>query len=101
MKRLRITRRALRDLDEIAEYIGADAPESAYRLIARFRLVFHGILETPDIGRRRSDLRRNLRALPEGKCVIFYRKRRGGIEILRVLHGARDLRHIWRAKDSP
>ena len=37
----------------------------------------------------------NLRSFPFGRYVIFYLALPGGIEIVRVLHGARDLDAIF------
>ena len=44
----------------------------------------------PDMGRLREDLSAGLRSFSVGNYVIFYRPMKGGIEIARVLHGARD-----------
>jgi len=44
------------------------------------------------MGRTRDELVPRLRSLPFGRCVIFYRALDDGAEIVRVLHGARDLR---------
>jgi toxin ParE1/3/4 len=45
----------------------------------------------PGIGRQREDLAPRLRGFPFGNYVIFYRPMENGVEIVRVLHGARDL----------
>jgi toxin ParE1/3/4 len=44
----------------------------------------------PQLGRRREELSPRLRSFPVGRYVIFYRPLENGIEIARVLHGARD-----------
>jgi len=41
--------------------------------------------------RCRDELAPGLRSLPVGNYVVFYRGREGGIEVIRVLHGARDI----------
>lgn len=43
------------------------------------------------MGRLRGELATGLRSFPVGRYVIFYRALSNGIEIVRVLHGARDL----------
>lgn len=43
------------------------------------------------MGRSQGRLRPNLRSHPHGSYVIFYRAVEGGIEVVRVLHGARDI----------
>jgi len=45
----------------------------------------------PLIGRARPELLTDLRSLPFGRYVIFYLPRKRGIEVVPVLHGARDL----------
>jgi len=37
-----------------------------------------------------------LRSHPAGDYLIFYRINRGGIDILRVLHGRRDIAFLFR-----
>lgn len=45
----------------------------------------------PGIGRRRDDLAPGLRSISYANYLIFYRPIDDGIEIVRVLHGSRDL----------
>jgi len=51
------------------------------------------------MGRLRDELADGLRSFPVGRYVIFYRPIPKGIEIVRVLHGARDLDAIFRSDD--
>lgn len=48
------------------------------------------------MGRLRDELTEGLRSFPVGRYVIFYRIVQDGVEIVRVLHGARDLDSIFR-----
>lgn len=45
----------------------------------------------PLVGRARPKLAAALRSFPEGRYVLFYRPAPNGIELVRVLHSARDL----------
>ena len=45
----------------------------------------------PLMGRERPELSPGLRSLVSGRHVIFYRRMPDGIEVARVLDGARDL----------
>lgn len=47
------------------------------------------------MGRKRDELVPNLRSFPVGNYLIFYRPINQGIEVLRVLHGARDIPSIF------
>ena len=51
------------------------------------------------IGRRRDELAAELRSLPIGRYVIFYLPIADGVEIIRVLHGARDIETIFHDED--
>lgn len=52
------------------------------------------LASSPRIGRDRSDLRPHTRSFPVGHYVVFFEAVPGGIEVLRVLHGARDIRSL-------
>jgi len=43
------------------------------------------------MGRKVEELAPNLRSFPIGSYLIFYRPVEDGIELIRVLHGARDI----------
>ena len=45
----------------------------------------------PMMGRAREELESGLRSFPFGRYVVFYMPIDGGIDIVRVLHGARDI----------
>jgi toxin ParE1/3/4 len=47
------------------------------------------------MGRERPELLADLRSFPVGRYVIFYLPRPHGIEVVRVLHGARDLKPLF------
>jgi toxin ParE1/3/4 len=50
----------------------------------------------PGLGRRRADIGDSVRQFPVGSYLIFYRPIRGGIELIRLVHGSRDLRRLFR-----
>jgi toxin ParE1/3/4 len=88
--RLRWTRLAGRDLDEIAAYIGQDSPAAAARVVlelidqAESLLSRHAALGRP--GRLLGTRELVIEGLP---YIIPYRVRDNHVEILRVLHTAR------------
>ncbi len=45
----------------------------------------------PQMGRSRPELMPGLRSFPVGRYVAFYLAMADGIDLLRVLHGARDI----------
>ena len=47
------------------------------------------------MGRPRGELAPRLRSFPVGPYVLFYRPTPNGIEVARVLHGARDIPSLF------
>jgi len=47
------------------------------------------------MGFRRDDLAPELRAWPVGNYLIFYRVQNNTVDIVRVIHGARDLGKLF------
>lgn len=95
------TPQAKRDLDELAAYISEDSPGAAMRFLQAAEAAFRQLAGMPQIGSPRSfgipDLAK-LRMWPIPgfrKHLIFYRPTEHGIEVLRVLHGARDIEAIF------
>jgi len=91
MMRLRVSRRALRDLDEIFDYwAGRAGLQVADRLIEAIEEQFALLCEMPRIGRQCEEVGPGVRSFPAGKYLIYYRPSRGAMHILHVFHGARD-----------
>lgn len=95
MSRCVFTDQAIQDLDEIHDFIAADDPSAAARLIDEIEQKCQAIAQAPGMGRARNELASSLRSFPVGRYVIFYRPIEGGAEITRILHGARDLKSIF------
>ena len=80
------------DLREIRDYIAQDDPAAAHRLMVRLVGAFRRLAARPKLGRTRSELARpSLRVWPVGSYLILYRHEKQPIEIVAVLHGARDI----------
>lgn len=89
-----LTGPAQRDLGEIAEYLTDRDSEAARTQLGRFLDVFDRLADHPGMGRSQAHRRPRLRSWPVGSYVVFYRPVPDGIEILRVLHGSRDLDNL-------
>jgi len=93
MARYRLTRAAREDLAEIGRYTERRwgvAQRRAYlaQLDARMEL----LVDHPQMGTARDDVRRGYRCLREARHLIFYRAAAGTVEIVRVLHQRMDVR---------
>jgi toxin ParE1/3/4 len=97
MPRILIRPRAQIDLAEIWDFIAEDSQARADSFLDRLDQELHGIAQNPHMGRPRGELSPNLRSFPFGRYVIFYFVLADGIEIVRLLHGARDLDAILHA----
>ncbi len=88
---------ALDDLDAISAYIARDNPEAAERVIDAAYRVCAKLAEHPELG----PARRFPGDHPHGigyfvipdfpNYLIFYRTAAAGVEVIRVLHGMRDI----------
>jgi toxin ParE1/3/4 len=90
MKQFRVSDVARSDLDEIWLYIAQDNLDAADKFIHAIVSRFPKLAAMSLIGRQREELSPRLRSFPVSRYVIFYRPIENGIEIVRVLHGARD-----------
>lgn len=82
------------DLEDIWLYIAQDGPERADRVVRAVAKRSSLLGDQPGIGTPRDELLPGLFGFPVESYVIFYRKREHGIEIVRVLHAARDIEKI-------
>lgn len=91
--------RALSDLAEIWGYIADDSEAQADAFVAKIDAKFKTLAKQPGIGRLRDELAADLRSLPIGRYVIFYLSLANGVEIIRVLHGSRDIVTLFHDDD--
>jgi toxin ParE1/3/4 len=78
------------DLIEIWVYIAEKNPAAADALLESINDTCVTLATAPLMGRTRDELLPGVRSFPVGHHVIFYQPIEDGIEVVRVLHGARD-----------
>ncbi len=90
-----------RDMDEQAGYLAREAGlEMATRFYDAVAATFKNIAYLPNMGERRDSANPRLAVLRVWRVVgfekhlIFYRPKESGIEIVRILHGARDIDRV-------
>ncbi|AUB80977.1 type II toxin-antitoxin system RelE/ParE family toxin [Candidatus Thiodictyon syntrophicum] len=88
---IRRTARAEDDLVDIWIYIARDNPDAADRLLEEIDRKCVLLAENPRLGRARPDIAPEFRHWPIGSYLILYRLLPDGIEVVRVVHGARRL----------
>jgi toxin ParE1/3/4 len=89
----RVTRRPLAaaDILDIWDHIAEDSLGQADRWIDKLDEKLRLIATQPLMGRAREELAPDLRSFPFGRYVIFYAPIHDGIDVVRVLHSARDI----------
>ena len=100
MARVRKTAKIRLDYHEIFLYVAERNLSAAEKLISSFDTAAQRIAEMPGIGARRPELGVEVRSYPVGDYLLFYRSAGKGIELLRVIHGARNLRRQFRRNSS-
>ena len=91
---LRFRNEALRDLEEIGDYIAADNPRRAVSFVAELRAHCERLLSNPHIHPARRSLPGNVRIAPPGNYLIVYRETDAVLEIVRIFHGARKVEDL-------
>jgi toxin ParE1/3/4 len=89
----RVTRRPLAadDILEFWDHIAEDSLDQADRWVDKLDEKFGLLATQPLMGRSREELAADLRSFPFGRYVIFYTPVHDGIDVVRVLHSARDI----------
>ncbi len=95
MSQFRITPRAISDLVEIWNYIADDSEKNADTFIDKLYDTLHALSNQPGMGRRRDELASGVQSFPFGRYIVFYHVVPDAIEVLRVLHGTRDIETIF------
>jgi toxin ParE1/3/4 len=87
--KIRLSRRAFSDLEEIFSYIARDNPVAAAAVVDRVQVSIALLADFPDIGHLTD--RADFRVLPAGRYpyLIFYEVASDAIVIHRVRHAAR------------
>jgi toxin ParE1/3/4 len=95
MRSILRTRASRSDVVGIILHIRRGSPRAAKRVLDAVNDTIQLLGAFPTLGPRREELSQSLRSFPVNKYtdyIIFYRTTQSGIEIIRVLHGARDVR---------
>jgi toxin ParE1/3/4 len=90
MSRVILSKRAKADLRDIGSYISQHNETAAKRWVQKLRTTCKTTMgKFPECGTKRDDLLPGLRCFSVGNYLIYFRGR-NPVEILRIVHGARD-----------
>lgn len=87
---------AEQDYREIWRYIAADNPDAADRFLRKIDSKLELFAKYPAMGTARDKLLPGVRSFPVGNYLVFYRAIPDGIDLVRVLHGARNLKRLFK-----
>jgi plasmid stabilization system protein ParE len=90
----RISPRADADLDEIWTYIAQDDPRAADRTEQALHEAMEQLARMPGLGHHRADAGDRYRFWRVASYLIAYRVEDDVVHVVRVLHGARDIRRF-------
>ena len=95
-----LTPAADEDINEIWDYIARDNIEAADRVVDALEAAFRLLAVGPTLGHYREDLAdKRHRFHPVYSYLIVYRWETRPLQIIRVLHGARDVRSLLADSD--
>ena len=100
MNRYIIAPSASRDLNEIIDYFASLNVEVGERLIAAFEKKCQNLINFPMMGRIYEDIRPDLRGVPLDGYIILYQITDNTLEILRVVHGSRNLKDLFESDED-
>jgi toxin ParE1/3/4 len=91
---IKITQKARQDLRSIYRYIAQDNPHAARRVIEQLQATIHLLARNPHMGLLRSHLQQGLRTFTSGSYIIFYQPLNTGVNVVHIIHGARDIENL-------
>jgi toxin ParE1/3/4 len=68
--------------------------DQAINYLIELRSYFDLLLQNPEIGKQRNEIRKGLYSFPYASHIIFYRIFRNHLRIVSILHGSRDLKNF-------
>ena len=93
--KLVVSPEARSDLVDIWRFLSSRNARATGRIMRDITESFKLLVDYPESGTKRNELRRGLRSFPVGNYIVFYSITGAGIEIVRVLHGRRDIERIF------
>lgn len=95
MSILIVSPEAEQDMIDIWLHIAEDQPVNADHFLEHLEDKAHKLAEFKDLGADRRELAPGIRSFPVDRYVLYYRVNEYGIELVRVLHGSRDVNLVF------
>ena len=101
--RITFTAEAEKDVDDAIDFVSMDNPTAAGGLAERIEKSLRLLAERPYLGRQAPETGQpGMRRMAVPPYVVFYFVGQQAVQVVRVLHGARQLedRKLYREKDA-
>ena len=98
MPTYRVSTPAVKDLEGIWDYyVNAASRDVANKLLDRLYQSFLLLAQQSYIGKARPELVSGLRSytVPNTRFIVFHTPRENGVDVVRVVHGSRDLTRLF------
>jgi toxin ParE1/3/4 len=95
MPRIALTPRAQQDLEDLFDYMDARQAHGSDLFAEKFDEACRLFLAHPSMGATAEELAPSLRQFRVWNYVVFYRPSADGLEIVRIIHGARDIPSLF------
>jgi toxin ParE1/3/4 len=92
--------RAAEDIAAVWDVIADDNPDAADHWVDQLDTQLRLLATQPLMGRARDELAPGIRSFPFGRYLVFYLPIGDGIDVVRVLHGTRDVDTAF-GEDNP
>ncbi|NEP43359.1 MAG: type II toxin-antitoxin system RelE/ParE family toxin [Okeania sp. SIO2H7] len=91
---------AVRDLEEICDYIASNNVDAASNLFDAIRKKCKLVANFPNMGKNYGRLAPNLRGFIVNDYIVFYYPRKNGIDVARIVSGYRSLESLFLVEDD-
>lgn len=90
---VKVVKRPRAELDslDIWDFIAEDSLDRADDFLDFLEEKLANLARNPGMGKRREDISPDLRSFPVKNYIVFYREIEGGIDVIRILHGSRNI----------
>lgn len=90
------------DVDQIVEFIAQDSPSYAVAFVRQARDLARSLKSFPNRGRVVPEIGTStIREVPLGSHRMIYRVAKETVDVLGIVHGARDLAALWERERRP
>lgn len=96
-----LTRPAAIDLEAIGDWIAHDNQARAVTFVEELRQRAASLARFPNAGPPRPQWGEGVRIAVHGRYLVIYRVRNDTVQVLRILHGARDLDRLLSDEPLP